>query len=181
MRGDYQRLPMQAGHLLAGPRLSPTMGGMSETHRRVLLAKPRGYCAGVDRAVQAVEIALTRFGAPVYVRKQIVHNLHVVRSLEQRGAVFVDENADVPPGSVVVFSAHGIAPDVRVDAEQRGLQFGGVGDHATAEGRGRPRHVGERGRDEPTGQRFRHGEGLAAFPQPVQDLARQIACRLACG
>jgi 4-hydroxy-3-methylbut-2-en-1-yl diphosphate reductase len=67
-------------------------------------------------------MALERYGTPVYVRKQIVHNLHVVRSLEQRGAVFVDENEDIPPGSVVVFSAHGIAPDVRADAEQRGLQ-----------------------------------------------------------
>ena len=98
------------------------MDDMSATTRRVLLAKPRGYCAGVDRAVQTVEMALERYGTPVYVRKQIVHNLHVVRSLEQRGAVFVDENADIPRGSVVVFSAHGIAPDVRADAEQRGLQ-----------------------------------------------------------
>ncbi len=98
------------------------MDDMSATTRRVLLAKPRGYCAGVDRAVQTVEMALERYGTPVYVRKQIVHNLHVVRSLEQRGAVFVDENADVPPGSVVVFSAHGIAPDVREEAQQRGLR-----------------------------------------------------------
>jgi 4-hydroxy-3-methylbut-2-en-1-yl diphosphate reductase len=98
------------------------MGGMSETHRRVLLAKPRGYCAGVDRAVQAVEIALGRFGAPVYVRKQIVHNTHVVNELERRGAVFVEETDEVPEGSVVVFSAHGIAPEVRVAAEQRGLR-----------------------------------------------------------
>jgi 4-hydroxy-3-methylbut-2-enyl diphosphate reductase len=98
------------------------MGDMSETHRRVLLAKPRGYCAGVDRAVQAVEIALGRFGAPVYVRKQIVHNTHVVNELERRGAVFVEETDEVPEGSVVVFSAHGIAPEVRVAAEQRGLR-----------------------------------------------------------
>jgi 4-hydroxy-3-methylbut-2-en-1-yl diphosphate reductase len=98
------------------------MGGMSETHRRVLLAKPRGYCAGVDRAVQAVEIALGRFGAPVYVRKQIVHNTHVVNELEKRGAVFVEETDEVPEGGVVVFSAHGIAPEVRVAAEQRGLR-----------------------------------------------------------
>jgi 4-hydroxy-3-methylbut-2-en-1-yl diphosphate reductase len=95
---------------------------MSETHRRVLLAKPRGYCAGVDRAVQAVEIALGRFGAPVYVRKQIVHNTHVVTELERRGAVFVEETDEVPEGSVVVFSAHGIAPEVRVAAEERGLR-----------------------------------------------------------
>jgi 4-hydroxy-3-methylbut-2-enyl diphosphate reductase len=94
---------------------------MSETHRRVLLAKPRGYCAGVDRAVQAVEIALGKFGAPVYVRKQIVHNTHVVSELEKRGAVFVDETEQVPEGSVVVFSAHGIAPEIREEARQRNL------------------------------------------------------------
>jgi 4-hydroxy-3-methylbut-2-en-1-yl diphosphate reductase len=98
------------------------MGDMSETHRRVLLARPRGYCAGVDRAVQAVEIALGRFGAPVYVRKQIVHNTHVVNELEKRGAVFVEETDEVPEGGVVVFSAHGIAPEVRVAAERRGLR-----------------------------------------------------------
>ena len=97
------------------------MGSMSETHRRVLLAKPRGYCAGVDRAVQAVEIALEKFGAPVYVRKQIVHNTHVVGDLEKRGAIFVEENDEVPEGSVVVFSAHGIAPEVRESAKARGL------------------------------------------------------------
>jgi 4-hydroxy-3-methylbut-2-enyl diphosphate reductase len=97
------------------------MGDMSETHRRVLLAKPRGYCAGVDRAVQAVEIALTRFGPPVYVRKQIVHNTHVVNQLEKRGAIFVEDTAEVPEGGVIVFSAHGIAPEVRKAAEERGL------------------------------------------------------------
>ena len=90
--------------------------------RRVLLAKPRGYCAGVDRAVQTVEKALERYGAPVYVRKQIVHNSHVVRALEQRGAVFVDEAADIPEGAIVVFSAHGVAPEVREQAAQRGLR-----------------------------------------------------------
>jgi 4-hydroxy-3-methylbut-2-enyl diphosphate reductase len=95
---------------------------MSETHRRVLLAKPRGYCAGVDRAVQAVERALERFGAPVYVRKQIVHNTHVVSELEKRGAVFVEETGDVPEGGVIVFSAHGIAPEVRASAERQGLK-----------------------------------------------------------
>jgi len=98
------------------------MGGMSETHRRVLLAKPRGYCAGVDRAVQAVEIALGRYGAPVYVRKQIVHNTHVVNELEKRGAIFVEDTDEVPEGGVVVFSAHGIAPEVREAARQRGLK-----------------------------------------------------------
>jgi 4-hydroxy-3-methylbut-2-en-1-yl diphosphate reductase len=90
--------------------------------RRVLLAKPRGYCAGVDRAVQTVEKALDRFGAPVYVRKQIVHNTHVVRTLEKRGAIFVEEADDIPEGSVVVFSAHGVAPQVREDAARRGLR-----------------------------------------------------------
>ena len=95
---------------------------MSVPDRRVLLAKPRGYCAGVDRAVQTVEKALERFGAPVYVRKQIVHNTHVVRTLEQRGAVFVEEAEEVPEGAVVVFSAHGVAPEVREDAARRGLR-----------------------------------------------------------
>ena len=90
--------------------------------RRVLLAKPRGYCAGVDRAVQTVERALERFGAPVYVRKQIVHNTHVVRSLEQRGAIFVEETESVPEGAVVVFSAHGVSPEVRAEAKDRGLR-----------------------------------------------------------
>ncbi|HEV2450571.1 MAG TPA: 4-hydroxy-3-methylbut-2-enyl diphosphate reductase [Streptosporangiaceae bacterium] len=94
---------------------------MVVTTRRVLLARPRGYCAGVDRAVQAVEKALDRYGSPVYVRKQIVHNLHVVRGLEQRGAIFVDETAEVPPGATVLFSAHGVAPQVREEAAQRRL------------------------------------------------------------
>jgi 4-hydroxy-3-methylbut-2-en-1-yl diphosphate reductase len=89
--------------------------------RRVLLAKPRGYCAGVDRAVQTVEKALERHGAPVYVRKQIVHNTHVVRELERRGAIFVEEAKEVPEGAVVVFSAHGVAPEVREEAAKRGL------------------------------------------------------------
>jgi 4-hydroxy-3-methylbut-2-en-1-yl diphosphate reductase len=89
--------------------------------RRVLVAKPRGYCAGVDRAVQTVEVALERFGAPVYVRKQIVHNKHVVADLERRGAVFVEETEEIPRGAVVVFSAHGVAPQVRADAKARDL------------------------------------------------------------
>jgi 4-hydroxy-3-methylbut-2-enyl diphosphate reductase len=92
-----------------------------EPRKRVLLAKPRGYCAGVDRAVQTVEHALEHYGAPVYVRKQIVHNLHVVRSLEARGAVFVEENHEVPEGSIVVFSAHGVAPEVHEQAAARNL------------------------------------------------------------
>jgi 4-hydroxy-3-methylbut-2-en-1-yl diphosphate reductase len=95
---------------------------MSAQPRRVLLAKPRGYCAGVDRAVQTVERALERYGAPVYVRKQIVHNTHVVRSLEERGAIFVEETQEVPEGAVVVFSAHGVAPEVRDEAMGRSLR-----------------------------------------------------------
>src|SRR6202167_1203714 len=97
-------------------------GGREQTPRRVLLAKPRGYCAGVDRAVQAVEMALDRYGAPVYVRRQIVHNTHVVSELEKRGAVFVEETDEVHAGSVIVFSAHGISPEVRDAAVQRGLR-----------------------------------------------------------
>src|SRR5689334_11074347 len=90
--------------------------------RKLLLASPRGYCAGVERAVQAVERALELYGAPVYVRKQIVHNTHVVRNLEKRGAIFVEETEEVPEGSVVVFSAHGVAPQVRDDANRQGLR-----------------------------------------------------------
>jgi 4-hydroxy-3-methylbut-2-en-1-yl diphosphate reductase len=89
---------------------------------RVLLAAPRGYCAGVDRAVQTVERALAHYGAPVYVRKQIVHNLHVVRTLEKRGAIFVDETDEIPEGSTVVFSAHGVAPEVHEQAKERQLR-----------------------------------------------------------
>ena len=96
------------------------MCGMA--NKRVLLAVPRGYCAGVDRAVQTVEKALDVYGAPVYVRKQIVHNVYVVSELERRGAVFVDELDEVPEGSVVVFSAHGVAPTVHSDAKARGLK-----------------------------------------------------------
>ncbi len=90
--------------------------------RDVLLAGPRSFCAGVERAIDTVERVIDRYGAPVYVRRQIVHNKHVVSSLEARGAVFVQELADVPDGATVVFSAHGVAPSVRGDAEARGLQ-----------------------------------------------------------
>jgi 4-hydroxy-3-methylbut-2-enyl diphosphate reductase len=92
------------------------------TTRRVLLAKPRGYCAGVDRAVETVERALEQYGAPIYVRKQIVHNSHVVKTLEERGAIFVDETGEVPEGSIVVFSAHGVAPVVHDEAKRRSLR-----------------------------------------------------------
>jgi 4-hydroxy-3-methylbut-2-enyl diphosphate reductase len=90
-------------------------------HREILLASPRSFCAGVERAVQIVERALQRYGAPVYVRRQIVHNSHVVRALQSRGAVFVDELDAVPEGSTVVLAAHGVAPLVRRDADARGL------------------------------------------------------------
>jgi 4-hydroxy-3-methylbut-2-enyl diphosphate reductase len=90
--------------------------------RRVLLAAPRGYCAGVDRAVIAVEKALEAYGPPVYVRKQIVHNLHVVQTLEEKGAIFVDETDEVPEGSLLIFSAHGVSPAVVQSAADRNLQ-----------------------------------------------------------
>ena len=88
----------------------------------MLLAAPRGYCAGVDRAVQTVEQALDHYGPPIYVRKQIVHNSHVVAALEARGAIFVEENDEVPEGATVVFSAHGVAPIVHQEAAARGLR-----------------------------------------------------------
>jgi len=89
---------------------------------KILLASPRGYCAGVDRAVQTVERALELHGAPVYVRKEIVHNKHVVSQLRDRGAVFVDDEREVPTGAVTVFSAHGVAPSVHANAAERGLR-----------------------------------------------------------
>ena len=95
---------------------------MTRSHGTVLLAAPRGYCAGVERAVDAVERALAKHGAPVYVRKQIVHNLHVVRDLESKGAIFVDEETEVPEGAVVVLSAHGVAPWVYENAGDRSLE-----------------------------------------------------------
>src|SRR5215831_15782027 len=95
---------------------------MIEEPRTVLLPKPRGFCAGVIRAIDIVEIALEQLGAPVYVRKEIVHNGYVVESLRERGAVFVDNLDEVPDGAVTIFSAHGVSPDVREDADRRGLQ-----------------------------------------------------------
>jgi 4-hydroxy-3-methylbut-2-enyl diphosphate reductase len=89
---------------------------------KVLLAKPRGYCAGVDRAVETVKHALELYGAPIYVRKQIVHNKHVVTALEERGAIFVDETDEIPEGATVVFSAHGVAPSVHEEAQTRNLK-----------------------------------------------------------
>src|SRR3954449_8997061 len=114
------------GGVALSPRIAPRPGSPladDVTARgRVLLAAPRGYCAGVDRAVVAVEKALELHGAPVYVRKQIVHNKHVVATLEGRGAIFVDDTDEVPEGAIVVFSAHGVAPAVREAAERRHLQ-----------------------------------------------------------
>jgi 4-hydroxy-3-methylbut-2-enyl diphosphate reductase len=98
------------------------MGNVANTVEKLLLAAPRGYCAGVDRAVQTVERTLDEHGPPVYVRKQIVHNRHVVELLTERGAVFVEDISEVPEGAITVFSAHGVAPSVRTAAQERGLQ-----------------------------------------------------------
>jgi len=96
---------------------------MSESnHSEILMAQPRGFCAGVDRAINIVNEALNRFGAPIYVRHEIVHNAYVVNELRDKGAVFVEELHEVPKGGIVVFSAHGVSQEVRKDAEQRGLQ-----------------------------------------------------------
>ncbi len=98
------------------------MGDMTATNaRRVLLAAPRGYCAGVDRAVIAVEKALEQYGAPIYVRHEIVHNKYVVQTLEKKGAIFVETTEEVPEGSIVMFSAHGVAPVVHEEAAERKL------------------------------------------------------------
>jgi 4-hydroxy-3-methylbut-2-en-1-yl diphosphate reductase len=101
---------------------SATGASAKATPKKVLLAAPRGYCAGVDRAVQAVEQALDLHGPPIYVRKEIVHNKHVVQELSKRGAVFVDQETEVPEGEMVVFSAHGVAPAVHDNAAERQLR-----------------------------------------------------------
>src|SRR6478752_5613650 len=109
----------------SGSAPAPAAATPSDTSapaKRVLLASPRGYCAGVDRAVVTVEKALEQYGAPVYVRKQIVHNKHVVATLEARGAIFVEETEEVPEGALVVFSAHGVAPAVHQEAAKRDLR-----------------------------------------------------------
>ncbi|WP_313278831.1 4-hydroxy-3-methylbut-2-enyl diphosphate reductase [Timonella senegalensis] len=108
-------MPLATGERLAGSR------SQSDNGKRVLLAAPRGYCAGVDRAVIAVEKALELHGAPVYVRKEIVHNKYVVETLSERGAIFVNETDEVPEGARVVFSAHGVSPAVVADAKERNL------------------------------------------------------------
>jgi 4-hydroxy-3-methylbut-2-en-1-yl diphosphate reductase len=111
-----------AVHAPAADRPAPDdPAGARPRRRRVLLAAPRGYCAGVERAIRAVELALERHGAPVYVRHEIVHNEHVVASLAERGAVFISDTDDVPEGAVVVFSAHGVEPAVHAAAERRSL------------------------------------------------------------
>src|ERR687889_1059584 len=102
--------------------MPPVLAPEAADSRSVLLADPRGYCAGVDRAVVTVEKALDLYGAPVFVRKQIVHNRHVVARLEARGAVFVDELDEVPTGATVVFSAHGVSPAVHQQAAERDLK-----------------------------------------------------------
>ncbi|HEY5820335.1 MAG TPA: 4-hydroxy-3-methylbut-2-enyl diphosphate reductase [Propionibacteriaceae bacterium] len=103
--------------------MTETLSGRADsTAKQVVVAAPRGYCAGVDRAVITVEKALDAYGAPVYVRKQIVHNRHVVEDLQARGAIFVEELDEVPPGSTVVFSAHGVSPAVQTEAQDRGLK-----------------------------------------------------------
>ncbi len=106
-----------AGSALQTPDHAATLRAV-----RVLLANPRGFCAGVDRAIEIVESALARYGAPVYVRHEIVHNRHVVDALRAKGAIFVEDPADVPPGALLVFSAHGVSPAVRQAASERGLR-----------------------------------------------------------
>ncbi|OEU99101.1 4-hydroxy-3-methylbut-2-enyl diphosphate reductase [Streptomyces qinglanensis] len=98
-----------------------TPSGPTPGSRRVLLASPRGWCAGVHRAVLAVETALEQYGPPIYVRHEIVHNKHVVQSLKKKGAIFIEETAEVPEGSIVLFSAHGVAPTVHTEAAERNL------------------------------------------------------------
>src|SRR5579863_7608002 len=90
--------------------------------KKLLLAKPRGFCAGVDRAVDVVDMALRLFNGPIYVRKQIVHNRHVIESFRDRGVVFVEEIGEVPDGALVIFSAHGVSPEVRRAAQERRLE-----------------------------------------------------------
>jgi 4-hydroxy-3-methylbut-2-enyl diphosphate reductase len=96
---------------------------MSELNQEILLAQPRGFCAGVDRAIDIVELALAQFGAPIYVRHEIVHNAYVVNDLRQKGAIFIEELDDVPPGNTLIFSAHGVSQAIREEAEQRGLKI----------------------------------------------------------
>ncbi len=118
---DRRGVRAEASGWTSPTRSRPRLAGVSE-NKRVVLAAPRGYCAGVDRAVVTVERALETYGPPVYVRKQIVHNRHVVEDLESRGAIFVEELSEVPTGATVVFSAHGVSPQVHSEAAERGLK-----------------------------------------------------------
>jgi 4-hydroxy-3-methylbut-2-en-1-yl diphosphate reductase len=122
--GVDRRQPVEVvlGHQRLAYLDAPYNDTVSNSVERLVLAAPRGYCAGVDRAVQTVERALNIHGAPVYVRKEIVHNKHVVEQLRERGTIFVDEHTEVPEGAVCVFSAHGVAPSVRAGAQERSLQ-----------------------------------------------------------
>src|SRR5579884_4515722 len=99
---------------------APTLPAVSA--KKIILLRPRGFCAGVVRAIDVVKIALNLYGAPIYVRKEIVHNRHVVEELRQAGAIFVEELNEVPEGARVIFSAHGVSPAVREEAKQRRLQ-----------------------------------------------------------
>ena len=99
-----------------------TSGADDQTGKKIILLRPRGFCAGVVRAIDVVKIALDMYGAPVYVRKEIVHNRHVVEELRAAGAIFVEELAEVPEHGRVIFSAHGVSPAVRVEAKERNLQ-----------------------------------------------------------
>lgn len=98
------------------------MSTVTQAEKEILLAQPRGFCAGVDRAIDIVELALAQFGAPIYVRHEIVHNAYVVNDLREKGAIFIEELDDVPAGSTLIFSAHGVSQEIRRDAEARGLK-----------------------------------------------------------
>jgi 4-hydroxy-3-methylbut-2-enyl diphosphate reductase len=150
--------------------------------KRVLLAEPRGYCAGVDRAVETVERALEKHGAPVYVRHEIVHNVHVVETLAKAGAIFVEETDEVPEGSIVVFSAHGVAPTVHVDAAARNLRtidatcplVTKVHREAQVHHK-RGRHIiliGHAGHPEVIGTMGQLPQGAATLVETVDDIAR---------
>ena len=123
-RGEYanQRASRAVAGVVAAPRLSPmSQPAGTSGPLRILLASPRGFCAGVERAIDVVELALRKHGAPVYVRHQIVHNTHVVRELEAKGAVFVEDEREIPEGAIMVLSAHGTPPQVRERAAERDL------------------------------------------------------------
>ena len=96
---------------------------MTPTLQDVVLAEPRGFCAGVDRAIEIVERAIQKFGAPIYVRHEIVHNTYVVNDLKAKGAIFIEDLSEVPPGATLIFSAHGVSRAVQLEAEQRGFRI----------------------------------------------------------